>query len=214
PDGVFGNGDDTSTAGITAGGGRYSYSGAPGNYKVSVGTPSGYSPTATGQGPTATDSNPSPTSLTLTSGQTDNTIDFGFYKNVTIGDFVWTDTNGNGIQDAGEPGIDGVTVTIAYAGPDGVFGNGDDTSTAVVTSGGGMYSYSGAPGNYKVSVGTPSGYSPTATGQGTSATDSNPSPTSLTLTSGQTDNTIDFGFYKNVTIGNFVWTDTNGNGIQ
>jgi len=119
---------------------------------------------------------------------------------VTIGDFVWNDLNGNGIQDTGEPGINGVAVTVTYAGPDGIFGNGDDTSTTLTTAtvGGvdGQYSYTGAPGNYQVSVGTPSGYSPTATGQGTTATDSNPSPTSLTLTSGRTDDTIDFGFYK------------------
>jgi hypothetical protein len=32
---------------------------------------------------------------------------------------VFYDTNGNGIQDAGEPGIPGVSVTISYPGPDG-----------------------------------------------------------------------------------------------
>ena len=30
----------------------------------------------------------------------------------TIGDFVWADINGNGVQDEGEPGIPGVTVTL------------------------------------------------------------------------------------------------------
>src|SRR5262245_21480850 len=30
-----------------------------------------------------------------------------------IGDRVWYDANGNGIQDAGEPGINGVKVTIS-----------------------------------------------------------------------------------------------------
>ena len=31
---------------------------------------------------------------------------------ITIGDFVWCDTNGDGIQDFGEPGISGVSVEI------------------------------------------------------------------------------------------------------
>src|SRR5688572_22923782 len=33
-----------------------------------------------------------------------------------IGDFVWRDTNANGIQDAGEPGILGVTVRLVLSG--------------------------------------------------------------------------------------------------
>ncbi|EFA80686.1 colossin A [Heterostelium album PN500] len=36
-------------------------------------------------------------------------------KPITIGDRVWTDTNGNGLQDASEPGIAGVTVTLTGA---------------------------------------------------------------------------------------------------
>jgi hypothetical protein len=30
----------------------------------------------------------------------------------TIGDFVWNDLNSNGIQDTGEPGLNGVTVNL------------------------------------------------------------------------------------------------------
>ena len=58
--------------------------------------------TVTGNGSSATDSNPSPSGTTpgaLTSGGSDTTLDFGFYKPVTIGDFVWNDTNGNGVLD-------------------------------------------------------------------------------------------------------------------
>ncbi len=28
----------------------------------------------------------------------------------TVGDKVWQDTNGNGLQDAGEPGVNGVAI--------------------------------------------------------------------------------------------------------
>ena len=33
-----------------------------------------------------------------------------------IGNFVWSDTNGNGVQEAGEPGVAGVTVRLINNG--------------------------------------------------------------------------------------------------
>ena len=53
---------------------------------------------------------------TLGSGENNNTGDAGFYKTATIGDHVWNDTNGNGIQDAGETGKSGVTVQLYTCG--------------------------------------------------------------------------------------------------
>jgi serine-aspartate repeat-containing protein C/D/E len=42
-----------------------------------------------------------------------NYIDIGVYPSTTsIGDQVFSDYNGNGLQDAGEPGLDGVTVEL------------------------------------------------------------------------------------------------------
>ncbi len=211
----------------TSGNGAYSFSEPPGTYTVSVdasnatGALAGYSSTATGKGTTATDSNGSPSATTptvLTSGATDSTIDFGYYKPVTIGDFVWVDSNGNGVQDPSEPGINGVTLTLS-----GTSASGAPITDHATTSGNGTYSFSEAPGTYTVTVdaanasGALAGYSSTATGKGTTATDSNGSPSATTptvLTSGATDSTIDFGYYKPVTIGDFVWVDTNGNGVQ
>ena len=40
------------------------------------------------------------------------TVDFGFYKPMSIGNRVWFDVDGDGIRDAGEPGIDGVTLQL------------------------------------------------------------------------------------------------------
>ena len=53
-----------------------------------------------------------PRPATLPGGGSDQTVDFGYYKPVTIGDYVWNDANGNGIQDVGETGIAGVTLTL------------------------------------------------------------------------------------------------------
>jgi hypothetical protein len=51
--------------------------------------------------------------INLESGENDPTNDAGFYRTTAaIGDFVWEDIDGDGVQDAGEPGIENVTVTL------------------------------------------------------------------------------------------------------
>ena len=213
----------------TSGNGVYTFSEPPGTYTVTVdasnftgsGALVGYAASATSKGTASTDSNTNPSGTsptTLTSGTSDSTIDFGYYKPVTIGDFVWVDTNGNGVQDSGEPGINGVTLTLS-----GTSASGAPITDHATTSGNGAYSFSEPPGTYTVTVdasnttGVLAGYIATAIGKGTTATDNNGSPSPTTpsvLTSGATDSSIDFGYYKPVTIGDFVWVDTNGNGVQ
>src|SRR5699024_6935607 len=66
-------------------------------------------------------------------GQHDPTLDFGFVlPKVSVGDFVWVDTDRDGIQDEGEPGIKDVVLTLV--GPDGnpvidVYGDVVESST-------------------------------------------------------------------------------------
>src|SRR5437773_1423410 len=47
----------------------------------------------------------------------DQTSDLGFKTTCrgTSGDLVWNDLNRSGLQDSGEPGLDGVTVTVKNA---------------------------------------------------------------------------------------------------
>ena len=133
-----------------------------------------------------------------------------------LGDYVWNDANANGIQDSGETGISGVTVTLY--GSDGTTMIGTPTTTAAD----GSYHFTNlAPGTYYVGFTKPSGYvfSPEYAPGSTTGNDSNANvgtgkSDAVTLTAGQIDNTIDAGLYKPVTIGDFVWDDTNGNGIQ
>lgn len=42
----------------------------------------------------------------------DMTVDFGLFAPVSLGDTTFVDVNGNGLQDAGEPGLQGVIVTL------------------------------------------------------------------------------------------------------
>lgn len=138
-----------------------------------------------------------------------------------IGDFVWEDLNGNGLQDLGEPGIDGVTVNLLGAGPDGNFGTGDDIADSTITAGGGLYSFTLLePGSYQLTFVAPVGFTITAPDQGADdAIDSDADPltgiTAVTILGiGELDNTWDTGMFRPVTIGDFVWEDLNGNGIQ
>jgi uncharacterized repeat protein (TIGR01451 family) len=213
---LFTCGNVPSGSTMTDGSGLYSFTNlAPGCYYVKFTTPAGYTPTTANSGPDVSDSDSAggqTGQYTLTSGQTDNTVDAGFYKPAAIGDFVWDDKNGNGQQDAGEPGIPGVPVTLYKC---------SDTVTVVAsttTDGSGIYSFTGlVPGCYVVKFGTPSGYTPTTANSGPDTTDSD-SVGGMTgnynLASGETNNTVDAGFYKPAAIGDFVWNDQNGNGQQ
>ena len=91
--------------------GAYSFSATPGTYTVGFEPPASYAITQqeSGSDP-AVDSNPEPGTgktdpITLTSGQSDLTQDAGLYRPVSLGDRVWEDLNGDGIQQASEPGL-------------------------------------------------------------------------------------------------------------
>ncbi|MFN8476646.1 MAG: SdrD B-like domain-containing protein [Kouleothrix sp.] len=43
--------------------------------------------------------------VTLGPGTNDTSVDAGLLYNASLGDRVWLDQNGNGVQDSGEPGI-------------------------------------------------------------------------------------------------------------
>ena len=86
-------------------------------YVVKFTTPSGYTPTVANTPDDTKDSDANVTTgkstgVTLTSGENNTTVDAGYYKLGSIGDLVWDDRNGNGIQDPGEPGMGGLTVTL------------------------------------------------------------------------------------------------------
>jgi hypothetical protein len=191
--------------------GAYGFTVAPGTYWVQFGGRAGYefSPALQG-GDSARDSDgPNSAQVTLTSGQSDLTIDAGLYQPVTVGNFVWEDLDADGIQDDGEPGLAGVSVTLRDA-------SGNAVGSPVTTGTDGAYGFTVAPGTYWVQFGGRAGYefSPALQG-GDSARDSDgPNSAQVTLTSGQSDLTIDAGLYQPVTVGNFVWEDLDADGIQ
>ena len=133
-----------------------------------------------------------------------------------LGDFVWDDLNANGIQDAGEPGISNATVNLI----DPNTGNVIDQTT---TNGAGFYQFTELdPGDYKVMFVLPNGFTQVSLFQvgGNPAFDSDADPNFglmsdvVTLAPGEFNPTLDAGFFNLASLGDFVWEDLNGNGIQ
>jgi len=72
--------------------------------------------------------------------------DFGVNYSGTIGDRVWLDANGDGVQDTGEPGLAGVTVELYDS-------TGNTFIQSLATNNQGLYQFNGlADGNYVVRV--------------------------------------------------------------
>jgi hypothetical protein len=150
--------------------------------------------------------------VALASGEASSGNDFLDTVLVSIGDTVWTDTNGNGAQDSGEPGVSNVTVTL--------YGVASNVVATTLTDVSGVYVFSNLlPGAYAVGFMPPSGYGITLRNATNDvALDSNPSRTTgitdpVTLTSGQADMTVDAGIYLPAVIGGRMWWDLDTNGV-
>jgi hypothetical protein len=133
--------------------------------------------------------------VTLALGDVNRTVDAGIYCPASLGDFVWNDTNQNGIQDAGEPGIGGVQVKL-YAC------DGTELMTTT-TDANGLYHFGGLkPGSYFVAFTKPSGFEFTLQNAGgDTAKDSDANPANgttacVTLASGEHNPTIDAGLFQ------------------
>jgi hypothetical protein len=160
------------------------------------------------------------------------------------GNLVWEDVNGNGLQDAGEPGLEGVTVELTYYGEDGTEGGSGfnaDRSYEAQTDAEGYYTFWGLKsGEYRLRIPElPAFHVPTALNLGQDdAKDSEdpaghffsiveepmgPVPTftrGVEAMSGvefpeeQLDESIDFGLLVLAKLGDYAWVDVNLDGLQ
>lgn len=204
---------------ITAGDGSYSFTVPPGDYYVEVVPPAGYlfGPKDSGANDAAdSDADPSTGRMactTLIAQEKDRSWDAGLYKPATIGNFVWNDANANGIQSGSEPGFPNLLVSLYRC---------DGTSVgSVYTDANGSYSFGVAPGSYYVQFTAPGGYAFSSADQGANdETDSDANVTTgrticTILESGESDLSWDAGVYQiTSSLGNFVWNDTDRDGIQ
>src|SRR5262249_52554679 len=112
----------------------------------------------------------------------------------SISGTVFVDSNGNGVHDAGEPGIPNVTVTLTSG----------TTTTPVQSDQNGNYTFTSLPaGSFQVS-------SPDSAAGLERDT---PSPLSVTLTSGESHSGVDFGYVPGSVAG-FAYVDSNRNGVK
>jgi hypothetical protein len=200
----------------------------PGSYRVRVVLPSasdGFSPLNTPPSDTA-DSDIIPAGGLI--GFTDvyvfasnlisiTSIDAGIVRPpIALGDRVWNDYDADGIQDAIEPGIAGAPVELW-----------NETRTLMLlsttTNASGTYSLAApGPGNYRIRVGKASGDSyPPADAGNDDTLDSDVIASGLdigytaTLIVAAPTTSIDGGIIRQpINVGNFVWNDLDGDGVQ
>jgi|GEM_PF-2638828 len=136
---------------------------------------------------------------------------FGAIASGFIGDFVWEDLNRDGIQDPGEPGLEGVTVDL--------YDSDDNLIATLVSDVNGRFSFEGVqPGRYYLKFSPPPGYNVTLPGQGLAALNSDVGfdreTAIFTLGANDIDFSVDGGFYRTGSIGDYVWLDSDGDGYQ
>ena len=208
--------DGNPVTAVTDAEGKYSFVGLPlGEYSVSVVDPT--SGPLAGTKPTEAYTGRYKTTADVTIAEaTGSVIDvnFGFVKPASVGDYTWMDVNRDGIQDADEPALPGVTVTLTYEDGSAVTDASGNPVAAVTTDANGKYSFENLlPGGYKVSFQAPAGFEATTSEAGDDrAADSNGATASVTLAQGQTDDTIDFGAVGTGVIGDQLFVDVNQNG--
>ncbi len=182
-----------------------------------------------------------PYAVTIAQGAENLTADFGYYiQPAAVGNYIWLDTNANGLQNNGEIGINGVRVTLVIIYPDG-------TVTALSTLTGpdpvagtpGWYAFGnllldedhngdgvGAEPSFSIVVDAVEGLAPTTADVGSDDTIDSDAHTGVMAQpiQGQT-NTLrandaaaiasyDFGFVEPGAIGNYIWADEDSDGFK
>ena len=201
--------------------GIFSFATTPGTWQLRFLLPSGFAFTLPVQGTNPSlDSDADPitgftTPVALLPGLTNNDIDAGLLPLLSsVGDRVWEDTNGDGLQSIGELGVAQVLVQLRDAAT-------LDILQITVTDMQGNYTFAAPEGTYIIEWQLPGGYLFTPQHAGMDPTlDSDADP--LTGRSapffaawGSLRTDLDAGIrLADATIGDFVWQDQNGNGIQ
>lgn len=136
-----------------------------------------------------------------------------------IGDRVWRDINGNGVQDTNEPGLAGVAVKLR------INCDANNTLTAITNSNGDFQFDGLGVGTYQLEFIKPDGYSFSPyIAAGDYRIDSNADPATgldqcRSLSTGQSRLALDAGLVPSLAdgsgiMGNYVWSDDNGDGTQ
>ena len=225
PDAALGTSDDELISNTLAGpDGEYRFTAVdPGQYRIVVDTSSlGGDTVAMSDADSMPDAS---TDVTVTYGTARSDLNFGFTSR-RIGNFVWEDLNLNGVQDVGEPGVDGATVMLRSAGSVvGTMLSGDNPSTPDVEHG--WYQFDSLPvgSKYDVGIAAPAGMFATYANAGSDdSVDSDIDPQSkFTTTSYELSDAlpsldhVDIGLVRQSQLGRISgrsWEDSDGDGVQ
>ncbi len=196
----------------------------PGTYRIDIDTadlPASWSASdqATGSDPTLdsnVDAGGSMEPITVASGDRDLDLDAGFYRNTaSLSGRRWYDVNGNGVQDAGEASIAGITVTLTGCGP-----GGDCGELTTTTDSNGYYEFTDLPpATGTITFGPEPGTIVTPRHVGSDTTvdsDADPATRSLpfVVRSDEHVQHLDEGTYQGVSVTGFAWSDRDHNGVR
>jgi uncharacterized repeat protein (TIGR01451 family) len=173
--------------------GAYTFTVTPGVYTITESTPAGYYSTADTDG-----ANDDTIVVTVTSGSGSTGNNFLDARPGLVEGVVYEDTNGNGTQDAGEPGIPGVAVLVTDSA---------GVTYTLTTDANGQYSQTVPAGSTDIEIDEttlPVGLTQT---EGTN-------PTTVSVPSGGSASDVD-GYQPPVgLVEGVVYEDSNGNGTQ
>jgi protocatechuate 3,4-dioxygenase beta subunit len=171
---------------VTDQNGNYRFSNlGPGTYRLREVTQLGWGQTTS-----------NPADIPAISGTNDGNINFGDFQTANIVGFVFHDTNGNGVLDAGEGILSGWTVQLVNISTGGVV-------ASMQTDSSGSYAFSSvAAGNYVLQEVTPAGWVQTA------------APPTITIVDSTTKiNGLEFGNFHGATITGLAFVDDDGSGV-
>jgi uncharacterized repeat protein (TIGR01451 family) len=196
----------------TDGAGAYAFTNlVPGTYGIQETQPAAYLDGKDAVGTQGgSSSNDQFTSIALASGTNGLNNNFGELTPASISGFVYADANNNGVKDAGEAAISGVTVTLSGSDEFGA------VSKTATTDAGGAYQFLNLrPGNYGLNESQPSGFIDGKDAVGTQGgVTGNDTITSITLVQGTNGLNNNFGELPPAGLSGFVYHDANENGLK
>ncbi len=152
----------------------------------------------------------------------DMTIDAGVFPAACIGNKVWEDLNGNGIQDENEPGIEGVKVQVLDKDAKPIKNvYGEDVNKQITDSNGTFKECLLRPKfEYRVKFTNPNKqYEVTVKDNGDDSVDSDIDAQEglsepILLQDGENNMVLAAGYIKTICLGDYMWYDKNLNGVQ
>ena len=183
---IFLDGNGVQRETVTDANGNYLFTDVdPGTYSVSEEVRPGWVQTTVSPGP-----------ITVVSGSDITGIDFGNFQLGSIAGEKFQDTNGNGVQDPGEPGLAGWTIVLDAVG--------GTTHLTTVTDAAGNYDFTDLPaGTYRIREVAQPGWVQTTV-----------NPADISIVSGSNITGVNFGNFQLGSIAGEKFQDTNGNGVQ